>query len=119
MSDPTGGAYTAPTSLFVPAAALPTLNARVTLGVDVRSAGSFDPARPSVSAELGLGRGFTVALGSGRWGHRWGAAPSGSMSARAFSGRPSRARGHRIANPYTATEETYEVHAVSRQSTRQ
>jgi len=68
LSDPTGGAYTPPTSLFVPAAALPTLNVRMTVGADVQPAGSFDAVRPRLSAELGLGRGFTMAVGTSWFG---------------------------------------------------
>ena len=68
LNDPTGGAYTAPTTLFVPAAALPTLNMRVTIGADVQPAGSFDAVRPLVNAELGLGRGFTIAVGTNWFG---------------------------------------------------
>ena len=66
--DPTGGAYTAPTTLFVPAAALPTLNVRMTVGADVQPTGVFSPVRPLLNAELGLGRGFTVALGTTYFG---------------------------------------------------
>lgn len=64
LGDPTGGAYTPPTTLFVPAAALPTLNVRVTVGAYVQPAGTFDAVRPLVNAELGLGRGFTIAVGT-------------------------------------------------------
>ncbi|MBL8604096.1 MAG: hypothetical protein JNK72_19365 [Myxococcales bacterium] len=62
--DPTGGAYTAPTALFIPAAALPTLNTRARAGLDVQPGGSFAAARPFLDVELGLGRGFTVAAGT-------------------------------------------------------
>lgn len=68
LHDVTGGAYTPPTSLFVPAAALPTLNVRLTVGADVQPAGSFDAVRPLVNAELGLGQGFTIAVGSSWFG---------------------------------------------------
>jgi hypothetical protein len=68
LGDPTGGAYTPPTSLFIPAAALPTLNVRMTVGADIQPIGSFDAVRPLVRAELGLGRGFTVAAGSSWFG---------------------------------------------------
>jgi hypothetical protein len=68
LDDPTGGAYTPPTTLFIPAAALPTLNVRVSIGAFVQPVGSFDAVRPTVAAELGLGRGFTIALGSNWFG---------------------------------------------------
>ncbi len=64
IHDPTGGAYTSPAALFVPAAALPALNARVTVGSAIQPAGSFDTMRPQLGAELGLGGGFTAAVGS-------------------------------------------------------
>jgi hypothetical protein len=64
FSDPTGGAYTSPTPLFTPAAALPAWMPRLTLGADVQPAGRLDPVRPFFTAELGLGRGFTVAAGT-------------------------------------------------------
>ena len=64
VGDPTGGAYTPPTTLFVPAAALPSLNVRMTVGAYVQPSGSFDAVRPMVNAELGLGRGFTLGVGT-------------------------------------------------------
>jgi hypothetical protein len=68
LDDATGGAYTPPTTLFTPAAALPTLNMRVSIGAFVQPVGSFDAVRPAVAAELGLGRGFTLAVGSNWFG---------------------------------------------------
>lgn len=64
FADPTGGAYTSPTPLFTPAAALPSLMPRLTVGADVQSAGRLDAVRPFVNAELGLPAGFTVAAGT-------------------------------------------------------
>ena len=64
LDDATGGAYTAPTTLFTPAAALPRFNARVTLGADVQPTGVFSPVRPLITAELGLPAGFTLAAGT-------------------------------------------------------
>lgn len=64
FADPTGGAYTSPTPLFTPAAALPSLMPRLTVGTDVQSAGRLDPVRPFINAELGLPAGFTVAAGT-------------------------------------------------------
>lgn len=68
FADPTGGAFIPPTTLFVPAAALPTLNVRVLTGVDLQPTGRFDPVRPMLGAELGLGRGFTVGAGTNWFG---------------------------------------------------
>lgn len=64
FADPTGGAYTSPTPLFTPAAALPSLMPRLTVGTDVQSAGRLDPVRPFINAELGLPAGFTIAAGT-------------------------------------------------------
>lgn len=64
FADPTGGAYTVPTTLFVPAAALPSLMPRITLGADVQSTGRLSPVRPYLNAELGLPLGFTLAAGT-------------------------------------------------------
>lgn len=64
-SDRTGGASTTPTLIFTPAAALPAMTSRVTAGAEGQTtAGAYDKARPIVSAEVGLGRGFTVGAGS-------------------------------------------------------
>ncbi len=64
FNDPTGGAYTSPTPLFTPAAALPSLMPRLTAGVDLQTAGVLANARPFVNAELGLPAGFTLAAGT-------------------------------------------------------
>lgn len=64
-SDPTGGAYTSPTLLFTPAAALPRLNVRITTGVDLQTpSDAFYGVRPLLHAELGLAAGFTLAGGT-------------------------------------------------------
>lgn len=63
--DPTGGAYTPASPLFVPAAALPSLNVRARAGVELQPAsGGFAVARPLVDLELGLPAGFTLAAGA-------------------------------------------------------
>lgn len=63
--DPTGGAYTPPTALFTPAAALPALNVRARAGVEVQPAsGPFSMARPVLDLELGLPAGITLAAGT-------------------------------------------------------
>lgn len=69
--DPTGGAYTSPTLLFIPAGALPVWNVRVTASSELQtpyqSAGSPNPdagIRPGVGVELGLPAGFTLAAGT-------------------------------------------------------
>jgi hypothetical protein len=72
--DPTGGAYTTPTLLFVPAGAVPTWNVRVIASLDVQgpttpdrlSAGSSVGFQPGIGAELGLPAGFTFGAGT-RW----------------------------------------------------
>ena len=72
FADPTGGAYTSPTSLFTPAAALPSLMPRLTVGADFQSyvapttpaANQIDNVRPFVNAELGLPARFTIAAGT-------------------------------------------------------
>lgn len=67
LLDPTGGADTSPTLLFVPAAALPSLNVRVITGVGFQApAGQLDGVRPHLAGELGVGQGVTLAAGS-RW----------------------------------------------------
>jgi len=76
--DPTGGAYTTPTLLFIPAGAVPTLNARVIVSLDMQGptapdrfavgATSGGNARlgfqPGLGAELGLPGGFTLGAGT-------------------------------------------------------
>jgi hypothetical protein len=69
--DPTGGAYTSPTLLFIPAGAMPVWNVRVTAssefqGPSESTAGANPDAaiRPGLGVELGLPLGFAVAAGS-------------------------------------------------------
>jgi hypothetical protein len=62
--DPTGGAYTSPTPLFTPAAALPVWMPRLTVGVDLQTAGNLSAARPLINAEVGLPAGFTLGAGT-------------------------------------------------------
>jgi hypothetical protein len=69
--DPTGGAYTSPTLLFIPAGAMPVWNARVTLQSEFQtpyqSASAANPdagIRPGAGVELGLPAGFTIAAGT-------------------------------------------------------
>ncbi|MFO0660958.1 MAG: hypothetical protein U0165_14170 [Polyangiaceae bacterium] len=67
FSDRTGGAFVAPTLLFTPAAAVPAWTARVIGGAEIQpNSGVYDVARPLLSGEVGLGRGFTVGAGT-RW----------------------------------------------------
>ena len=64
-ADPTGGAYTSPTLLFIPAAALPKWNARVTASSQVQAPADVDAKfRPGFGAELGLPGGITLAGGT-------------------------------------------------------
>ena len=72
-ADPTGGAYTTPTLLFIPAGALPAWNVRVITAVDVQ--GPTPPDRLAVGngrsaldqaweARIGLPAGFTLGAGT-------------------------------------------------------
>jgi len=71
-SDPTGGAYTTPTLLFIPAAAVPAWNVRVIASLDMQGPTAADRLAsgtslgflPGVGGELGLPAGFTVAAGT-------------------------------------------------------
>ena len=64
-SDPTGGAYTSPTLLFVPAGALPVWNARAIVSTELQSPSDVHAGfRPGLGVELGLPAGFTVAAGT-------------------------------------------------------
>jgi hypothetical protein len=63
--DPTGGAYTSPTLLFTPAAAVPAWNARAILSTEVQGPSDVHAGvRPGVGAELGLPAGFTLGAGT-------------------------------------------------------
>ena len=70
-SDPTGGAYTSSTLLFIPAGAVPVWNVRVTVLSEFQSpsesAAGANPdsgIRPGLGLELGLPLGFTLAAGT-------------------------------------------------------
>jgi hypothetical protein len=64
-SDPTGGAYTSPTLLFIPAGAVPAWNARATVSTELQSPSDVHAGfRPGLGMELGLPAGFTVAAGT-------------------------------------------------------
>jgi hypothetical protein len=63
--DPTGGAYTSPTLLFVPAAAVPKWNARLIVSTELQGPSDVHAGfRPGLGAELGLPGGFTVGAGT-------------------------------------------------------
>jgi len=73
VEDPTGGAYTTPTLLFIPAAAVPTWTVRIITSLDVQ--GPTAPDRlavgtttlglePGIGGEVGLPLGFTGAAGT-------------------------------------------------------
>jgi hypothetical protein len=63
--DPTGGAYTSPTLLFIPAAALPTWNARVILSTELQGPSDVHAGfRPGIGVELGLPAGCSIAAGT-------------------------------------------------------
>ena len=72
MIDPTGGAYTTPTRLFIPAAALPAWSARVITALDFQGPAPADRLaigtslgfQPSLGGELGLPGGFTIGAGT-------------------------------------------------------
>jgi len=64
-TDPTGGAYTSPTLLFIPAAAVPAWNVRVIGSSEVQSPADIDAkVRPGFGAELGLPGGITFGAGT-------------------------------------------------------
>jgi hypothetical protein len=64
-SDPTGGAYTSPSLLFIPAGALPVWNARATLSSELQTPSDVHAGfRPGLELELGLPAGFAVAAGT-------------------------------------------------------
>jgi hypothetical protein len=63
--DPTGGAYTSPTLLFIPAGAVPVWNARATVSTELQSPSDVHAGfRPGFGMELGLPAGFTLAAGT-------------------------------------------------------
>jgi hypothetical protein len=70
-SDPTGGAYTSPTLLFIPAGAVPVWNVRVTGSVEAQgpyqTTASPNPDagfRPGLGVEVGLPLGITASAGT-------------------------------------------------------
>ena len=63
--DRTGGAYTSPTLLFIPAAAVPAWNVRAILSSELQSPSDVHAGfRPGLGAELGLPAGFTFGVGT-------------------------------------------------------
>ena len=63
--DPTGGAYTSPTLLFIPAAAVPAWTFRVIASTEVQSPADVDAKlRPGLGAQLGLPGGVTLGAGT-------------------------------------------------------
>lgn len=64
-SDPTGGAYTSPTLLFVPAAAVPKWTARAIVSTELQSPSDVHAGfRPGLGMELGLPAGITLGAGT-------------------------------------------------------
>jgi hypothetical protein len=72
IQDETGGAYTSPTLLFIPAAALPPWTVRVITSLDMQgptgadrlASGTSIGFQPGIGGELGLPAGFTVGAGT-------------------------------------------------------
>jgi hypothetical protein len=63
--DRTGGAYTSPTLLFIPAGAVPAWNVRVIFSSEVQRPSDLNAAfRPGGGAELGLPAGITLGAGT-------------------------------------------------------
>jgi hypothetical protein len=63
--DPTGGAYTAPTLLFIPAAAVPKWDARTIVSTDIQApANASAGVRPGLGLEVGLPAGVTLGAGT-------------------------------------------------------
>src|ERR1700722_8804802 len=70
--DPTGGAYTTPTLLFVPAAAVPAGTVRVITSLDMQgptaedrlASGTSLGFQPGLGGEVGLPAGFTIGAGT-------------------------------------------------------
>jgi hypothetical protein len=64
-SDLTGGAYTTPTLLFIPAAAVPQWNVRIIASTQVQGpAPVAATVQPGLGVELGLPAGFTLGAGT-------------------------------------------------------
>lgn len=65
VEDPTGGAYTSPTLLFVPAAAVPKWNVRAIVSTELQGPSDVHAGfRPGLGAELGLPAGITLGAGT-------------------------------------------------------
>ncbi len=88
--DPTGGSYTTPTLLFIPAGAVPTWNVRVIASLDMQgptaadrlASGTSVGFQPRIGAELGLPGGFTFGAGT-----NWvGGDPNTPSTPNAFGG---------------------------------
>ena len=63
--DPTGGAYTTPTLLFIPAGAVPAWSVRAIGSTQVQSPSDVDARiQPGLGAEVGMPAGFTVGAGT-------------------------------------------------------
>jgi hypothetical protein len=63
--DPTGGAYTSPTLLFIPATAVPEWNVRAIASSELQSPSDVHAGfRPGLGGELGLPLGFTIGAGT-------------------------------------------------------
>jgi hypothetical protein len=64
-NDPTGGAYTSPTLLFIPAGALPAWNARATVSTELQGPSDVHAGlRPGLGMEIGLPAGIAIAAGT-------------------------------------------------------
>jgi hypothetical protein len=63
--DPTGGAYTSPTLLFIPAAAVPKWQVRVIASTELQTPSDVNAGvRPGLGVELGLPLGITLGAGT-------------------------------------------------------
>ena len=63
--DPTGGAYTTPTLLFIPAAAVPKWNVRAIASTDIQAPAVVNASvRPGLGLEVGLPAGVTLGAGN-------------------------------------------------------
>ncbi len=64
-ADPTGGAYTTPTLLFIPAGAVPKWNVRAIASTELQSPSDVNAGvRPGLGVELGIPAGFTLGAGT-------------------------------------------------------